>query len=117
MTLTPTNVSDIGYKTASEVRTCALSFVNKLPTGVELTGTPTVAEVTTSDLTIANVLKNAASMTIDDETVAANKAVTWKVSGGTAGSTYLLKVTCTTNASVAETLIALVRLRVIGDTE
>jgi hypothetical protein len=63
-----------------------------------LTGTPTAVEQTSSDLTITNVVKNSAEYTEREtgDTVAANMAVRFTVSGGLAGTSYTVRVTCTT---------------------
>ena len=103
----------IQSKTASEVRTVAVSFVGKLDIGELLTGSPTVAEVTTTDLTIAAEAVSASALTILGETVAIGKAVTFRVSGGTAGTDYTIRVTVGTDAS--NTVITNVTLRVVSD--
>jgi hypothetical protein len=102
--------------TESEIRTAAVDFQDMLDAGELLTGTPTVAEYSgDAALTIGTVSLNSTSLTIDGRTVAANKAVRFSVSTGTAGQTYRLKVTCATNGSPAQTLIRFVDLVVVAD--
>ena len=86
-----------------ETRNGKVSFVDLLDDGESLTGTPTVVEVTTSDLTISNAAVSAAALTINGESVATGKAVQFKVTGGTAGTTYLLRITVSTDATPAQT--------------
>lgn len=93
-----------------ETRNGKVSFVDLLDSGESLTGTPTVAEVTTSDLTISNAAVSAAALTILGESVAAGKAVQFKVTGGSAGTTYLLRVTVSTDATPAQTFERYVKM-------
>lgn len=102
-------------KTASEVRNVAVSFVDELDSGELLTGTPTVAEVTTSDLSLTNKAVNTAALTISGKAVAIGQAVQFKVSGGTAGTTYTIKVTVSTDATPAQTLICALVIEVLAD--
>lgn len=79
--------------------TCVLEV-----SGRTLTGTPTVAEQTTSDLTITDVATNPAAITrTNGKVIDADKAVVFKVAGGTSGTTYILTVTAATTGS--ETLV------------
>jgi hypothetical protein len=103
---------DRNAKTASEVRNVKVDFYGKLDSGELLSGTPTVEEVSTSDLTFASVAKNSTTITINDRSVSANQAVQFKVSGGVSGRTYTIRVTCATDSTPAQTLIAYVKLRV-----
>ena len=95
-------------KSPADVEAGACSFTNELRSGELLTGTPTIAAQTTSDLTISNQGKNASEQTIAVVVTAANQAATWTCSGGTSGTRYSLKVTVTTDASDARTLVRLV---------
>lgn len=104
-------LTEIWSKGASEVRNAAISFAGKLDSGELLSGSPTVSA--TTGITIASADKNATTITIDGESVIANKAVTFRVSGGTAGSSYTITTTCATDASVPQTLICTVRLLVV----
>ena len=77
-----------------------------LDDGASFTGTPTVVEVTTSDLTLTNKAVNSATYTdIDGATVAIGKGLQFTASGGSAGTTYTIRVTCSTDSSPAETLV------------
>ena len=88
-------------------RLCRVNCTDDLDSGVSLTGSPTVAEVTTSDLTLANKIVNTATYTDDvtGNTVAIGKGIQFTVSGGSAGTTYRVRITCSTDGSPAETLV------------
>lgn len=84
-----------------------VSFVGQLDSGELLTGTPLAVEVTTSDLTITNKAVNSAALTINNKTVAIGQAVTFTASGQlVASSPYTVKITATTDATAAQTLVA-----------
>lgn len=104
-------LTEIWSKGASEVRNAAISFVGKLDNGELLSGSPTVTA--TTGITIASAAKNSTTVTIDGESVAANQAVTFRVSGGSAGSSYTITASCATDAALPQTLIATVRLNVV----
>lgn len=104
-------LTEIWSKGASEVRNAAISFVGKLDSDELLSGTPTVTA--TTGITIASASRNSTTMTIDGESVLASQAVTFRVSGGTAGSSYTITATCATDASLPQTLYATVRLMVV----
>lgn len=109
-------VSKVFVMHAGEVPNCAVSFIPLLESGELLTGTPTVVEVGTSHLTIASVAKNTATITIDGVSHAANQAVQFRISSGAvAGTTYILKVTCGTDASPAQTRIVKCKIKAKGD--
>ena len=91
----------IHYKAVSAVKNCAYDFTEELDDSEGLTGTPTV---TATGLTIDNVRINNAAVTIDGVTVAAGKAVLWRVAGGTANTTYVQDIQASTDASPAQTL-------------
>lgn len=96
-----------------ETRNFAVSFADQLDTDESLTGTPTVAEETTSDLTLANKAVNTSALTIEHETVAIGAAVQFKVSGQLiATGVYTIKITCSTDATPAQTLIGYVTFTV-----
>ena len=92
---------------ATEV--CYVDFTSILYSSESLTGTPTVVEIGTSDLTMASTDCYVTSATyVDDEgtTVAAAKAVTFSLTGGTvANSPYSLTVTAATNSTPARVLL------------
>jgi hypothetical protein len=98
-----------------EARTPAVSFVGVLESGELLTGTPTVVEVTTSDLTITNEVVNTAAITINSKSVAIGQAVQFKVTGQAAASSpYTLRVTASTDADPAQTIIRDLTLLVVA---
>ena len=100
------------FKKAAEERLVSVSLAGKLDSGELLTGTPTIVEVTTSDLTLANKAVSTAQLTISGRTVAIGQAVQFKVSGGTAGTTYTIRITVTTDSTPAQTLVLDVVLKV-----
>ena len=93
----------IHSKTESEIRNAAYDFTDALEDGELLTGTPTV-EDPADGLTIDNVRVNTAAIEILGVEVAVGKAVQWRVSGGTAGTTYTLDIEADTDATPAQTL-------------
>lgn len=103
-----TTAQEIGEYAPHETRRTVAAFDNALVDGVTLTGTPTVNEQTTSDLTIADVALNSAAVTVYRDgvavSVAANLAVVFSITGGTAGKPYTVRVTATTTGTPAETL-------------
>lgn len=103
----------VGEMAAGETRNAAVSFVDELDSGELLTGTPTVAEQTTSDLMISNAVVSSTALTIQGESVASGLAVTFRVTGGVAGTTYTIKITATTDAALAQTVIGFVTLVVV----
>lgn len=111
----PIYASQQRTKTVSEVVNIALDFQDYLDDDELLSGTPTAVEVTSSDLTISSVARNSTSTTINRRAVGANEAVTCRVSGGVAGTDYVIRITCGTDASVPQTRICSVRLSVEAD--
>ena len=91
-------------KGAGETRNIAVDFRGKLRGSEKLTGTPTIVEVTTSALTLTNKAVNVAALTILGETVGIGQALQVRVSGGTAGTDYSIKLTCATDSSPAQTV-------------
>lgn len=98
-------------KTEDEVRNVAVDFTQELDSGELLAGTPTITE-STGDLTISNKAVSTSSLTINGSTVATGGAVQFKVSGGTAGTTYTINIQCSTDSSPAQTVEADVELEV-----
>ena len=99
----------IQSKAAGETRNVAISFAGMLDSGELLTGTPTIVQLSKSpssadDLTITNQVVSAAILTINGASVAIGAAVQCTVSGGTADAAYVIKATCGTDASPAQTL-------------
>lgn len=85
-------------KTPGEVRNVRLGLKDLLDSGELLTGTPTIT-VSPSGLTTASPLVNVGTITIDDVSYSAGQAITFTISGGTAGTVYELLVSCDTDAS------------------
>lgn len=94
-------------------RVVSLDLQDDLRSGVTFTGTPVVEEVGGSDLTLDNKAVSGAVLTIDGRSVAAGKAIQFRVSGQKAGKRYLLDVSCGTTGSPAETQSYQVVLEVI----
>jgi hypothetical protein len=88
-------------------RMVRINCTDDLDDGASLTGTPTVAEQTTSDLTLDDKAVNAAtySCAVTGKTVAIGKAIEFTVAGGSAGTDYTVRCTCSTDSSPAETLV------------
>ena len=87
---------------SGSTRNVTVSFHDTLDSGVTLT-LSTIAEVTTTDLTITNKAINTAEVTVPDNgetvTVAVGQAAQCTVAGGTAGLSYLVRITVTTSES------------------
>ena len=90
---------------AGETEVGSIDFQDLLDSGELLTGTPTIVEVTTTALTLSNKVVNTAALTIDGRAVAIGKAVQFKTVGQVAGVTYRIRITVTTDATVARTLV------------
>ena len=98
-----------------ETNLFSVSFVGVLDSGESLTGTPTVTEVGTSDLTIENKVVSTTSLTINGKSVAAGKAVQFKVSGqAVANSPYTVKITVSTDSTPAQTKVKFVKFTCEG---
>jgi len=102
-------------KTESEIRNIALDMRGKLDAGELLTGTPTIEEVDTTDLTLSSKALNTAIITVNGLQVPVSQAIQFLVTGGTAGTTYTIRVTVTTTSTPAQTLIENLHLKVIAD--
>lgn len=102
-------------KSVSEARNVSIDMRGVLDVGELLTGTPTIVEVTTTDLTLANKAVNGSTLTINGNACLAGQAVTFKVSGGVAGTTYTIRITVSSNASVPQTFVVAIVLQVIAD--
>jgi hypothetical protein len=81
---------------SGEVRKDSVSFLGKLDAGETLTGTPTIS-VSPAGLTCTSPAVSTDMLVIDRVPVAAGKAVTFTVSGGTAGVDYTVTVTVGTS--------------------
>lgn len=108
-------ITDRRFKTVSEARNVAVDFYNMLDTGELLTGTPTVEEITTSALTLANKAINSTTQNVNGASRAAGQVVTFKVTGGSAGVLYKIKITVSTDATPAQTFIRSIALWVGAD--
>lgn len=87
-------------KAVSEVVNLAIDCSEGLDSGESLTGTVTV---TASGITVDNETVTSVSKVINGKTVDAGKAITCRVSGGTAGTRYEIKFSCATDSSPAQT--------------
>jgi hypothetical protein len=103
-------------KRADEIRNLYVDFSRKLRAGELLTGTPTVEEIVSTDLTIENPVVMADIPPTPAEFNAAEqlvyKSVQFTVTGGVAGTSYVLRITATTDATYPQTLIEDIVLRV-----
>lgn len=88
-----------------DIEVVSIDYTPWLDTGESLTGTPTVAEQTTAHLTFANIAVSTGAKTILGCSVAAGKAVQFKVSGQQAGTKYRVRVTVSTSATPARTAV------------
>ena len=104
-----------GCKPAGATHTMKVDFTDALKDSALLTGTPTIVEVTTSDLTIDNKAINTAEVTVRGEAVAIGKGVLASVSGGTANTTYTIKVTVSTDETATQTFVTNYLLEVKPD--
>lgn len=100
-------------KADSEVINVAVDVRGLLDDGELATGTPTIVEVTTSDLTIANKAVSSTALTILGESVAAGEAIQCKVSGGTANTSYTIRITFGTDSDPAQTRIVDILIDVV----
>jgi len=94
---------------SGETRNCAVSFDDVLEGSPDetITGTPTI---TGTGMTVTNIAVTTGSRTINGKSVAAGKAVTFVMSGGTAGNDYALTVTVTTTSTPSQTIIRVLPL-------
>lgn len=99
-----------------ETNNFAVSFVGQLDSGESLSGTPTVEEQDTSDLTITSKKVSTSALTINDQSVAAGKAVQFTVRGQLVANTpYTIKITVTTDGSPNQTKIGFVKFSVANE--
>jgi len=83
-------------------KNAAISFDGELEAGESLTGTPTVT-ATPDGLTIDNKRVSTGELEINDQAVAAGRAVQFRVSGDP--GTYEIRAVCGTTSSPAQTLV------------
>lgn len=101
-------------KTAGETRNVAVSFDDELDVDEQLTGTPTIVDVG-GVLTLDNKVVSTAELEINDKTVAIGRAVQFSVEGGVAGTTYTVRITCTTTSTPTQTVIGKLYVKVVSD--
>lgn len=101
-------------KSVSEIRTPAYDFSGVLGSDESFTGTIT-ASSDPSGLTIDNVTYTSVATTIKGKTVAAGKAITMRVSGGTANVRYEINMSGSTNSTPAQTIPGIAYLSVQAD--
>lgn len=100
-------------KKAAETRTFHVDLSHKLYTDELLSGTPTVTEVGTSALTISGVeLTTSPTTPWGRMFIPTSRGVQFTVAGGMAGTLYTIRITVTTDATAAQTLIEEIQLRV-----
>ena len=101
----PITLSQVPVISAGDTEVLAVDFTDQLDSGELLTGTPTIVEVTTTALTLASKAVSTAALVIDGRTVAIGMAVQCKVSGQVASNTYRIRITVSTNATLARTFV------------
>jgi hypothetical protein len=101
----------IRTKHPDETRSAAVSFDDVLDSGELLTGTPTVT-IDPSGPTLSNKRVNTGTIVVDGRSVVAGRGVQFSVAGGTDGERYEITVTCGTDASPSQTVIATLTLDV-----
>ncbi len=72
---------------------------NGTPTGTEVDGVTDDDAVSGGDLTLDNGVVNTATLVVDGQTVAIGKAVQVRIQGQQQGSTYVAKISFTTDSS------------------
>lgn len=88
-------------KAVSETINFAVDCTEGLDSAELLTGTPTSSGQ--SEMTVSNLAVTTAELIIKGKTVAIGKAITGKVTGGTAAGRYEIKLLCTTTSTPAAT--------------
>lgn len=102
----------IHTKHPDAAQNAAVSFDALLESAEELTGSPTITS-SPSGLTIDNGKVNTGTITVDAVSVAAGRAIQFRVSGGTSGASYEIKISCATTSNPAQTLVVECTLRVL----
>lgn len=98
--MTAQNVAPQVYaKPTGEVRKVSISFADILESDESLSGTPTITASSSGIATASPAVNSTGTLVILGTTVAANKAVTFTVSGGTTGKRYGFLVTCSSSVS------------------
>lgn len=88
-------------KAVSETINFAVDCTKGLDDGETLSGTPTSSGQ--SEMTVSNLAVTTTEKIIKGKTVAIGKAITGKVTGGTAVGRYEIKLSCATSSSPAQT--------------
>lgn len=101
-------------KSVSEIRNLAFDFSNVLGESETFTGTIT-ATADPSGPTVDNVTYTSAAITIKGKTVSAGKAITMRVSGGTANVRYEINMSGGTTSTPAQTIPGIAYLSVQAD--
>lgn len=87
-----------------DVEVIAVDLTNWLDDGEQLTGTPTVVEVTTADLTLDNKSISLVPQKVNGFMAPAGHVVLFRMTGQQTGTTYTVKITASTNASIPRTI-------------
>lgn len=104
----------IGKLTVGAAKTLAIDFSGQLESGELLTGTPTLVMCSPgspNEITLSNVAVNTATLSINGSSVVAGKAVQALATGVTKGK-YMLKATCGSDSTPAQTLIGYINVTV-----
>lgn len=106
---------EVHQVTTLEVRNVSVDFSGKLDTGETLTGTPTAAvEESSSGIVINNVQKNASTVEINGSSVAANKAIQFRLDATGAAIDNIFHVTISCLTSASQTVNGRIRIHVCG---
>lgn len=108
--MTYLSAAEIPKKMTGEVLVGGIDCTNRLATGETLGGTPTIT-ASSSGLVISSVAVSTLAMTINSSTVVLGQAVTFVMSGGTAGELYSLLFSSTTSGG--QTINERIALRVV----
>lgn len=109
MATTEITCPQIYFCTPTEVNGIAVDFRGVLRQGEVLTGTPSVA---VTGPTASSPAVTTAMQLINGEAVEAGKAITFTITGGTDGTDYAIKTSCSTSASRTREVYVLYKVRV-----
>lgn len=107
-----TRAEQVYPKSPTAIKIAAASFDGELYPGESLSGTPTVT-ASPAGLTVDSPSINTDPVTIDGVSVAAGRAVLFRVADGQAGKKYVMTVTCSTDSSPAQRLVLECSLHVL----
>ena len=97
---------ETGRKSPADVAAAVADFTPLLRSGELLTGSPAVVETGgTSDLTISNVGLNDSTVSVNGSDCVANAGIQFLVAGGNTATKYVVKMSCGTDATPAQTLV------------